>query len=88
MNLTLIGLILSFSGSAYLVYDAFKNFGQPKSFAQVIYPDDEERREVSYYDYTKKGLKRVKFSKEQKKLVFSLFLLSLGFLLQILDFFI
>jgi len=87
MNLTLIGLILSFSGSAYLVYNTLTNFGKLNSFVQIMYPDDEQKRKVFRYDRTKKGLKEVKISKEEIKLVISLFLLSLGFFLQILDYF-
>lgn len=86
MILTLIGLILSFCGSTYLVYDTLINFDKQKSFVQVMYPDNEKRREVFRYDYTKKGLKEVKYTKDEIKLVISLSLLSLGFLLQILDF--
>ncbi len=36
MTLTLIGLILSFIGSAYLVYDTLTNFGKPKSIMSPI----------------------------------------------------
>jgi hypothetical protein len=88
MILTLIGLILSFCGSAYLVYDTLINFSRLKSFVQIEYPNDEKRRKVYRYDYTKKGLESVKISKEEIKLAISLSLLSLGFLLQILEFFI
>jgi len=86
MILTLIGLILSFAGSFYLAYDALVNFGRPKSYMQIMYPDDEQKRKIFRYDYTKKGPKEVKISREEKKLAISLSLLSLGFLLQILDF--
>ena len=37
MILTLIGLILSFGGSSYLVYDTLTNFGKPKSATSIIY---------------------------------------------------
>ncbi len=87
MILTLIGLILSFGGSFYFAFDTLINFGKPKSFQIIEYPDDEQRRRVYRYDQTKKGLKEVKISKEEKKLFVFLVLLGLGFLLQLLDFF-
>jgi len=83
MILTLIGLIFSSIGSAYLVYDTLVNFGKPKSFVQIMYPYDNEKRQVFRYDPAKKGVKTVKITKEEIKLAFSLGLLSLGFLFQI-----
>ena len=86
MILTLIGLILSFLGSVKLIYDALTNFGKLGSFVQIMYPEDKERRKVFRYDHTNKGVEEVKITKLEKQLISSLLLLSLGFLLQILDF--
>lgn len=89
MILTLIGLILSFGGSAYLVYDTLTNFGKPKSVTSIIYHGENNPTECFRYKRLKGGwLKQVKITPEEIKLVISLSLLSLGFLLQILDFFI
>ncbi len=86
MILTLIGLILSFCGSAYFVYDTLTNFGKPKSATSIIY-DKGKIKEVIRLKRTKDwGYKQAKITPEEIKLVISLSLLSLGFLLQILDF--
>ena len=89
MNLTLLGLILSFLGSAYLVYDTLTNFGKPKSVTSITYHGENNPIECFRYKRLKGGwLKQVKITPEEIKLVISLSLLSLGFLLQILDFFV
>ena len=85
MILTLIGLILSFLGSAILVYDSLANLGKlkPTYFqANKKYGWKAEKLEPQKDGF----LKRVRFTKEEIKLVISLSLLSLGFLFQILDF--
>jgi len=88
MILTLIGLIFSFFGAFSLVFDAFVNFGKPKSVISVMYEGGGIKK-IYRYDKLKDGfLKRVKITKEEKKLIVALLLLSLGFFLQILDFFI
>lgn len=87
MILTLIGLISSFLGSAMLVYNTLRNLGKPKP----IYFQSNEKYglKAGKLEPQKDGFaKRVKYTKEEKNLVFSLLLLSLGFFLQILDFFI
>jgi len=87
MILTLIGLILSFIGSAYLVFDTLTNFGKPKSITSIIYHGENNPPECIRYKRLKGGwLKRVKITSEEVKLTIALFLLGLGFLLQILDF--
>ena len=89
MILTLIGLILSFVGSAYLVYNALTNFGKPKSVTSITYKGENNPPECIRYKRQKGGwLKQVKITPEERNLSISLFLLSLGFLLQILGFFI
>ena len=88
MILTLIGLILSFGGSAYLVYDTLISLRKPKS---VIIPVREGGKIIGVHRLkpTKEwGYKQVKVTPEEIKLVISLFIISLGFFLQILDFII
>lgn len=86
-TLTFLGLILSFVGSTILVYDALKNISKPGS---VYLPNNKELGWKSKkYERDSKGfLNEVKFTKEEINLAVSLVLLSAGFLLQILDFFI
>ena len=86
MILTFIGLILSFIGSAILIYDALKNLGKSKAIylsSNKKYGWKDEKLEPQSDGF----LKRVKFTKEEKILIISLFLISFGFLLQLLDFF-
>jgi len=86
MILTLIGLILSFIGSAYLVYDTLTNFGKPKSVFSPIYDKGKIKEFMRLKRDKGWGFKQVKITPEEIKLIISLSLLSLGFLLQILDF--
>ncbi|MFA5855774.1 MAG: hypothetical protein WC867_00310 [Candidatus Pacearchaeota archaeon] len=87
MILTLIGLILNFIGSAYLVYDNLTTFGKPKSVTSIIYHEESKPPECIRYKRLKGGwLKQVKITPEEIKLIISFSLISLGFLLQILDF--
>jgi len=88
MILTLSGLILSFLGSAYLVFDTLTNFGKPKSAISAIYDEGKIKEVISLKRAEGWGFKQVKITPEEIKLVVSLSLLSLGFLLQILDFLI
>jgi len=85
MILTLFGLILNFLGSAGLVYDTLTNLGKPRS---VYLPANEELgyKEIKFEHQPDKFLKRVKYTKEEMKLIAYLFLLCFGFFLQILDF--
>ena len=85
MILTLIGLILSFGGSAYLVYDTLTNFGKPKSVITPII----DKGKISGLMRLKRakdwGFEQVKITPEEIKLLISISKLSLGFLFQILD---
>ncbi|MEK6889736.1 MAG: hypothetical protein AABX35_00955 [Nanoarchaeota archaeon] len=79
--LNLIGLILNFLGSALLVWDALISYTKSKSYVQIEYPDDYVRRKVHRYNAE---YKPVKITKEEILLIVSLFLVSIGFLLQII----
>jgi len=85
MILTLIGLILSFLGSIFLVYDTLTNLGKQKP---TYFPEDKKYGwKPMKLEPQKDGFcKRVRYTKEEIKLVISFSLLSLGFLLQILNF--
>lgn len=86
MILTLIGLSLSFMGSAMLVYETWKNLG--KSGPVYFQPNEKYGWKAEKLEPQSDGfLKRVTYTKEERKLIISLSLLSFGFLLQILDFF-
>jgi hypothetical protein len=85
--LTLIGLILNFIGSAVLIYDAFFNFGKERTVTYITHPWDDDREEIVKSVRTKEGYKEIRgIGMEQKILMFSLILIILGFLLQVLDF--
>lgn len=85
MILTLIGLGLSFIGSAMLVYDTLNGLGKQK--ASYLPANKKFKWGVMKLEPQKDGfVKTVKFTKEEIKLAVSLSSLSLGFLLQILDF--
>jgi len=89
MSLTLIGLILSFGGSAYLVLDTLINFGKPRSVTSIIHKGENRPPECIRYKRQKDGwLKEVKITPEERTLLISFSLLIFGFLLQILDFII
>ena len=83
MKLILIGLIFSFIGSVLLIFDTLINYTRGKSYIAIIYPDTPEKRKV--YRYNSKH-KPVKITREEIFLMVSISLISLGFLLQILDF--
>ncbi|MDD5192742.1 MAG: hypothetical protein PHH54_06595 [Candidatus Nanoarchaeia archaeon] len=85
MILTLIGLIFSFIGSVSLVFDTLYSLGKPKP---TYFPENKKFGwKAEKLEPQKDGFcKRVKHTKEEIKLAISLSLLSLGFLLQILDF--
>lgn len=89
MILILIGLILSFIGSAFLVWDSLFNFGKSKTIFTPVYAKGNEIKKFIRLESKKEGgYKEVKISKEEIKHIIALFLLSFGFLLQILDFFV
>jgi hypothetical protein len=86
MILTLIGLVLSFSGSLLLIIDSITSFGKPKTiFIPSKYNKDGMSIEYTRLQQIAGGYKEVKISKEELIIIISLFLLG-GFLLQILDF--
>ena|SRR3989338_3902480 len=85
MYLTLIGLIISFGVSFYLMYDTLINFGKPSS---ILIPFIKRGKANEYVRLEREkdwGFRRVKITKEEIKLIISLFLLCYGFLLQLLD---
>jgi len=86
--LTLIGLFLSFGSSAYLVYDTLMNFGKPKSIMMPVHEKDGNKRYIRLKRAKDWGFERTKRTPEETKLIIGLYVLSWGFLLQILDFFI
>ena len=78
----LIGLILTFIGSIGLVFDGLYNLGKPKP--TYFPPNKKMGWEVEKLEPQKDGfLKKVKYTKEEIKLVIFLSLLILGLLLQI-----
>jgi len=88
MSLTLIGLILSFLGSAYLVGDTLINLGKPKSVMTPILDKGKIKSFMRLKRAKDWGFKRVRITPEEIKLLISLLFISVGFLLQILDFFV
>ena len=85
MNLTLVGLCLSFAGSILLVITNLMSLGKPRPYYS---PANEELgcKAVKYEHQKDKFLKRVKYTKEEIILFIALALLSSGFLLQIFGF--
>jgi hypothetical protein len=84
MNLTLMGLILSFIGSITLVFYTLIKLDKPRPYYSP--PNKKMGWKAEKFEYQKDlFLKRVKYTKEEINLIISLSLLSLGFLLQILD---
>lgn len=83
MNLTLIGLILSFCGSILLIFDTLINYTKGKSRIMIEYPNTPEKRKVYRYNHKHK---QVKITREEILLIISLSLIGFGFLIQILDF--
>jgi len=95
MILTLLGLFLSFIGAVILVVDTCINLGKPKtSFIPSKYnkngkPIKYMRQEIVYGENGEwPTYKEVKISKEEKLQIVFLSFLSIGFLFQILDFFL
>ena len=90
MILTLIGLIFSFVGSIILIADSILSFGKPRTIINPIRWD--EKGKIKKFSRLKPrlggGYDEVKISKEEIMLIISLSLISLGFLLQILDYLI
>ena len=82
MILNFVGLVLSFVGSVILVASTLFNYTREKSYVQVIYPNNPEKREVNRYSSKHKP---IKITGEEIIMFFSLVLICLGFLLQILD---
>ena len=88
MILTLIGLILSFIGSVILLIDTLFSFGRPKTIFSPIYNKGKIERFMRLQRNKNGGFDQVRISKEEIKHIISLFLLSIGFFLQLLDFII
>lgn len=86
MILTLVGLVFSFIGSISLVWDVLFSFGKPRTIFTPIYLKENKIKYIRLEPKNGEGYKKVKISKEEIKTIVSLSLLSLGFLLQILDF--
>ncbi len=87
VNLSLMGLILSFIGSVRLVFDTLFDFGRERTVFTPVYGKGYKiKRFIRLQKKQEGGYKEVKISKEEIKLIISLSLLSLGFLLQIFDF--
>jgi len=93
MILTIIGLSSSFIGSAMLIYYALTSFGKEKTYVAPC-SWNKNGKPIEYMRQKKVygindgwgGYKEVKISIEEIILFISLFLISCGFLLQILDF--
>jgi len=86
MILTIIGLVLSFGGSSYLLYDTLTNFGKPRSLMSPVIDKGKTKSFIRLKRDKDWGFKRVKITPEEIKLIVALSLLSSGFLLQISDF--
>lgn len=94
--LTLMGLILSFIGSIILVIDTLIRFGKPKSiiFTPTKYGKDGKPtkivREKQIFDSRgmPAGYREIKITGKEITLLVSLFLISEGFFLQIVSYFI
>ena len=69
MSLTLIGLILSFAGSAYLLIDTLINFGKPKSIMSPIINKGKIEGFMRLKRAKDWGFKPVKITPEEIKLI-------------------
>jgi len=87
MILGIMGLILNFIASFVLVLDALFNLGKPKA---IYLPISKKGKIKEFIRMERKGngiVKQVKRTREEIKFIIFLSVLSLGFLLQLLDYF-
>ena len=88
MILTLAGLFLSFIGSIILIVNSFLSFGREST---IVIPSkyDENGKPKEFVrearNWKTGKYERVTISREELIIIISLFLITLGFFLQILD---
>ena len=87
MILGIIGLILNFIGSFGLVIDAFLNLGKPKAIYLPIHKSGKIKKIIRMEKQNNGIFKQVKRTREEINFILSISLLSIGFLLQLLDYF-
>lgn len=82
MLLNLIGLCLNFVGTFILALDTYLSLGKPKSYQ--IYNYKLGKVDMKLEPEKPWGYKQVKITKEEKLMIGSLFLNTLGFLFQLI----
>jgi hypothetical protein len=88
IDLTLIGLAFNSIGASILLLDFLFSYGKPKPFSSIIWNRGKIERVVRYGWDKGGGIIELSRSREEKLTILSLILLIIGFLLQIVGYFL